>query len=324
MSKSCLESGTNLESYEDTESQVSLESRLNLPTRSGFVATLGRPNAGKSTLLNHLLGENLALVSHKANATRKQLQIIVPYAPLNAQIVFVDTPGIHHQEKLLNQYMLSQALKAMGDCDLALYLAPITDDVKHYQHFLELYQGKHILLLSKSDTCSNEAILAKMAEYQKFDKHFLALLPFSVKKGFDRDLLLKTIASFLPQSPFYYDDELLTPTSIKEIYKEMIRESLFENLSDEIPYEADVMLKRFEEGEKLDRIFAEIIVEKQSQKGVVIGKGGSSIKRISKCAREKILALSPKSVYLKLDVSVYKGWSKQKDLLKKIGYDFTL
>ena len=234
----------------------------------------------------------------------------MPYAPLNTQIVFVDTPGIHHQEKLLNQYMLSQALKAMGDCDLALYLAPITDDVKHYQLFLELYQGKHILLLSKSDTCSNEAILAKMAEYQKFDKHFLALLPFSVKKGFDRDLLLKSIASFLPQSPFYYDNELLTPSSI--------------NLSDEIPYEADVMLKRFEEGEKLDRIFAEIIVEKQSQKGVVIGKGGSSIKRISKCAREKILALSPKSVYLKLDVSVYKGWSKQKDLLKKIGYDFTL
>lgn len=307
-----------------SKSYESLESNANLPTRAGFVATLGRPNAGKSTLLNYLLGENLALVSHKANATRKQLQIIVPYAPLNAQIVFVDTPGIHHQEKLLNQYMLSQALKAMGDCDLALYLAPITDDVGHYEHFLELYQGKHILLLSKSDTCRSDEVLAKMAQYQNFDKHFLALLPFSVKKSFDRDLLLKTIANFLPQSPFYYDDELLTPTSIKEIYKEMIRESLFENLSDEIPYEADVMLKRFEESERLDRIFAEIIVEKQSQKGVVIGKGGSSIKRISKCAREKIAALSPKSVYLKLDVSVYKGWSKQKDLLKKIGYDFTL
>lgn len=293
------------------------------PTRAGFVATLGRPNAGKSTLLNHLLGEHLALVSHKANATRKQLQLIVPYAPLRAQIIFVDTPGIHHQEKLLNQYMLSQALKAMSDCDLAMYLAPVSDDVKHYEAFLRLYEHKaHILLLTKTDTCTQSELLAKIAQYQAFSQYFLALLPISVKKGFQREQLLACIASHLPYAPFFYDDELLTPASLKEIYKEMIRQSLFENLSDEIPYEADVVIKHFEEGVRRDRIYAHIIVEKQSQKGVVIGKGGSSIKRISQCARHKIASLSPKDIFLKLDVEVHKGWSKHKDVLKKIGYDF--
>ncbi|MCX2717360.1 GTPase Era [Helicobacter sp. MIT 21-1697] len=304
--------------------QIASISNPTLPPRAGFVATLGRPNAGKSTLLNHLLGEHLALVSHKANATRKQLQLIVPYKPLNAQIIFVDTPGIHHQEKLLNQYMLSQALKAMGDCDLALYLAPVSDDIRHYEHFLELYQGKHILLLSKIDTCTNEQILCKITQYQRFSDTFLELLPVSVKRGFDKEMILRTIASHLPFSPFLYDEELLCNVSLKEIYKEMIRQSLFENLSDEIPYEADVVIKTFEEGAEQDRIFAHIIVEKSSQKGVVIGKGGSGIKRISKCAREKIQSLSTKAIFLKLDVEVYKGWSKQRETLKKIGYDFTL
>lgn len=292
-------------------------------TRAGFVATLGRPNAGKSTLLNHLLGEKIALVSHKANATRKQLQMIVPYAPLQAQIVFVDTPGIHHKEKLLNQYMLSQALKAMGDCDLALYLAPVSDEVIHYEHFLHLSEGlPHLLLLTKIDTCTKEQLLQKIAQYQAYEKYFLSLLPISVKKGFERERLLHQIAMHLPTSPFFYDANLLTPTHLKEIYKEMIRESLFENLSDEIPYEADVVIKSFEEGAKLDRIHAHIIVEKQSQKAVVIGKGGSGIKRIGICARKKISSLSNKDIFLKLDVEVHRGWSKQKDILKKIGYDF--
>lgn len=292
-------------------------------TRAGFVATLGRPNAGKSTLLNYLVGENLALVSHKANATRKQLQVIVSYAPLQAQIIFVDTPGIHHKEKLLNQYMLSQALKAMGDCDLALYLAPVNDEVKYYEEFLNLSEGlPHLLLLTKIDTCTKEQLLQKIAQYRVYDKHFLSLLPISVKKGFDREHILQQIVAHLPQSPFLYDEELLTPATLKEIYKEMIRESLFENLSDEIPYEADVLMKSFEEGAKIDRIYAHIIVEKQSQKAVVIGKGGATIKRIGICAREKMCRFGNKAIFLKLDVEVYKGWSKQKDVLKKIGYDF--
>lgn len=292
-------------------------------TRSGFVATLGRPNAGKSTLLNHLLGEKIALVSHKANATRKQLQVIVPYPPLQTQIIFVDTPGIHHKERLLNQYMLSQALKAMSDCDLALYLAPVHDEVAHYEKFLELSSGKpHLLLLTKVDTCSKDELLCKIAQYQVYDKHFLSLLPVSVKKGFNRQEILHNIAMSLPQSPFFYDETLLSPAPLKEIYKEMIRESLFENLSDEIPYEADVLIKHFEENNKKNKVYAHIIVEKDSQKAMVIGKGGNSIKRIGIDARKKMSVFNDKEVFLKIDVVVHRGWSKQKKALKKIGYDF--
>lgn len=294
-------------------------------SRAGFVAVLGRPNAGKSSLLNALLGQNLALVSHKANATRKQLQLIVPYQALNAQIIFVDTPGIHYQEKLLNQYMLAQAMKAMGDCDLALYLAPITDEIHYYEEFLRLCEGrKHILLLTKSDMCNGDEVLSCIARYQQFQGEFLALMPISIRKGFEHEKILRLIASHLPFSPFYYDNEILSPASLKEIYKDLIRESLFENLSDEIPYEADVIIKHFEEKPNILRIFASIIVEKSSQKGVVIGKAGSSIKRISRQARKRLMEISECAIYLKIDVEVRHGWSKKKETLKKIGYDFTL
>ncbi|WP_300449345.1 GTPase Era [Helicobacter mastomyrinus] len=300
-----------------------MNTQANITTRAGFVAVLGRPNAGKSTLLNHLLGERIALVSHKANATRKQMQIIVPYPPLQAQIIFVDTPGIHHKERLLNQYMLSQALKAMGDCDIALYLAPVSDDVAHYEKFLSLSENiAHILLLTKTDTCSKDELLRKIAAYQAYSKHFLALFPISVKKPFDKEQLFHHIALHLPHSPFYYDEELLSPSTLREIYKEMIRESLFEKMSDEIPYEADVMIKHCEEGETQHRIYAHIIVEREKQKAMVIGKGGSGIKRLGINARQKMQLFSGKKIFLKLDVVVYKGWSKQKDVLKKIGYDF--
>ncbi|WP_199741459.1 GTPase Era [Helicobacter sp. MIT 05-5293] len=298
-----------------------------IPTKSGFIATLGRPNAGKSTLLNYLIGENLALVSHKANATRKQLHLIVPYedAHCKAQMIFVDTPGIHHQEKLLNQYMLSQALKAMSDCDMALYLAPISDEIKHYEDFLQLAQGvKHLLILTKIDLYTKEQVLHKIAQYQVFQDTFLELLPISVKRGFDKNQFLSCIASHLPISPFLYDEEILTTTSTKEICKEMIRESLFENLSDEIPYESDVIVTHFHQMPQLDKIYARIIVEKPSQKGVVIGQDAHTIKRIGIAARRKIELFTQKHIFLKLDVEVRKGWSKQKDKLKKIGYDFTL
>lgn len=295
-----------------------------IATRAGFVAAIGRPNAGKSTLLNHLLGEELALVSRKANATRKQLQMIVPYTPLNAQIIFVDTPGLHHKEKLLNQYMLSQALKAMSDCDILLYLAPVSDGIESYVEFLTLSKNKaHILLLTKTDTCTKEQLLSKIAQYQAYEEHFLALLPVSVQKGFDKSRILHTIASFLPYSPFFYDESLLSPALLKDIYKEIIRESLFEKLGDEIPYESDVLITQCNESLECDRIYANIIVEKQSQKAMVIGKSGSSIKRIGIYAREKMMKISGKKIYLQLNVEARKGWSRQKALLKKIGYDIT-
>lgn len=297
-----------------------------MTSRAGFVAVLGRPNAGKSTLLNFICGQNLALVSHKANATRKRMNFIIMHACKNgekAQIVFVDTPGIHKQEKLLNQFMLQEALKAMGDCDLSLFLSPVYDDLKHYEEFLALCEDRpHILILSQCDKVSKTEVLQKIQEYSRFEDRFLALVPIECKKNFDPSMLLETIASFLPHSPLLYDEEILTTSQMREIYKEIIRESLFENLSDEIPYESDVVIEKFIETPTINKVFAKIIVEKESQKSMVIGKGGTTIKRIGKNAREKLEILEEKKVFLQLNVFAQRNWSKTKEGLKKIGYDF--
>ncbi|MRI83105.1 MAG: GTPase Era [Nitratiruptor sp.] len=298
----------------------SSQSTSSNPTKAGFVALIGRPNAGKSTLLNWLLGEKIAMVSHKAQATRKRLYAIVMYK--NAQIIFIDTPGLHEKERLLNKFMLEEALKAMGDCDLILFLAPVTDPTTHYERFLQLTNKPHILVLTKIDMVSNEALLQKIAQYQKYQDRFLELVPVSVKKNIGKEELLEAIVKHLPEHPYYYDPELLTTEHIRDIYKELIREALFENLSDEIPYESDVIIDKIEESPTLDRVYATIVVEKPSQKGIVIGKGGATIKRIGKRARQLLEQFSGKKIYLELFVVVKRGWTKNKKELERIGYIF--
>lgn len=290
-------------------------------TKAGFVAVIGRPNAGKSTLLNWLVGERLAMVSHKANATRKRMKFIIPHQ--DAQIIFVDTPGLHQQEKLLNQFMLQEAIKAIGDCDLILFLAPSSDSVAHYEEFLRLAAGKkHLLLLSKTDTLDNAKLLQKIDQYAAHADSYEALIPVSVKKGLGREAILNEVVKHLPPSPPLFDEDILTTENYRQLYKELIRESIFENVSDEIPYESDVVIEGFEESERLDRVHATIVVEKESQKGVLIGKGGATLKRIGKDAREAMEQLSGKKIFLKLFVKVQKGWSKDKKHLLEFGYDF--
>ncbi|WP_457745250.1 GTPase Era [Sulfurimonas sp.] len=290
-------------------------------TKAGFVSLIGRPNAGKSTLMNSLLGENIAMVSQKANATRKRSNAIVMHE--NAQIIFVDTPGLHEKEKILNQYMLDEALKAMGDCDLIVYLAPITDSTEHYEKFLKLNNSKvkHIIVLSKIDQVSQEKLFKRIASYNQYANHFEALIPVAIPKKIGHQDLLNTITKLLPESPYLYDPEDLTSELVRDIYAGFIREGIFENVSDEVPYESDVIIDSIEEETGIDRIYATIIIEKESQKGIIIGKGGESIKRIGKSAREKIERLSGKKVYLNLQVTVKKGWTKDKNFLKEIGYD---
>jgi GTP-binding protein Era len=290
-------------------------------TKAGFVALVGRPNAGKSTLMNWLLGEKIALVSQKANATRKRSNAIVMHE--DDQIVFVDTPGIHEKEKLLNQYMLEEALKAIGDCDLVVYLAPASDSIEHYEKFLKLSKGrKHIIVLSKIDQVSQEKLLKRISQYNHLSEHFEALIPMSVTKSVGRQDLLDTIVKNLDESPYLYDPEDLTTEMLRDIYKEFIRESIFENISDEIPYESDVLIDRIEEDGPVERVRATIIIEKESQKGIIIGKGGSAIKRIGRDARAKIEKLIDKQVYLDLFVSVRKGWTNDKKFLNDMGYEW--
>jgi len=293
-----------------------------ITTKCGFVATVGRPNAGKSSLLNWLVGEKITMVSQKANATRKRSNVIVMNG--DDQIVFIDTPGIHIKEKLINQYMLEEALKAIGDCDLILFLAPVTDKVCHYEDFLLLNKKNtpHILLLTKTDFVTQAEVFDKIEEYQKYQDKYTSLITVSIKKGAKQKDILDSIVKYLPVSPPLFDTEIMTTSHLREIYREFIRESIFDNISDEIPYEADVVIDRVEEKDNIDVIKATIVVEKSTQKGMIIGKGATAIKRIGYNARRKIERLTKKKVYLELFVSVKKGWTKNKSSLKEMGYNF--
>ena len=293
-------------------------------TKCGYVSVVGRPNAGKSSLLNWLVGEKIAMVSHKANATRRRSNIIVMHE--DDQIVFVDTPGIHETEKLLNQFMLDEALKAMGDCDLILFLAPVTDSLKYYVDFLEKNKKntKHILLLTKIDFVNNDELMLKLKEYEKYQEKYEAMIPISIKKATKKSDILDVVVKYLPEHPYLFDPEIMTTEHLRDLYKEFIRESIFENISDEIPYEADVMINKIEEKPNVDVIRATIIVQKDSQKGMIIGQQATAIKRIGKAARIKIEKLSGKKCFLELFVSVKKNWTKNKDALKSMGYDIDI
>ena len=287
-------------------------------TKAGFVAIIGRPNAGKSSLMNYLLGEKIALVSQKANATRKRLQAIVMHE--ENQIIFVDTPGLHEKERLLNKFMLDEAIKAIGDSDLTIFLVPLGDSTEDYERFLKLTKRKHIILITKMDTGSSSELLKTMARFAPYEQHFEALLPFSINKNVGKVELLGEISKLLPESPYLFATDILTMENLRDIYREFIREAIFENISDEIPYATDVLIDQVEEKPKVEHIRATIIVEKDSQKAIIIGKNGAAVKRIGMSARKKIETLTDKKVYLDLFVSVKKGWSKDKDALKSFGY----
>jgi len=292
-------------------------------SKSGFIAVVGRPNSGKSTLLNHLIGEKLAMVSKKAQATRKRMNIIVMHK--GHQLIFVDTPGIHKKERLINEFMLEEALKAMGDSDLIIFLAPVTDRLDEYEKFLALDESKrakHIVLLTKIDFVKQGDILKKLGEYQKYQDRFEAIIPFSVKKKVGKEALLDEVVKHLPHSPALFDTDIMTTDNIRDIYKELIRESIFENLSDEIPYESDVTIEKIDESDTMDRVYATIIVEKETQKGIIVGNRGEGIKRVGKFARKQLELFSQKKIYLDLHVSVKKGWSKSRSGLEEQGYIF--
>ncbi|WP_103631485.1 GTPase Era [Campylobacter concisus] len=288
--------------------------------KSGFVSIIGRTNAGKSSFLNALLNEKIAIVSHKQNATRRKINGIVMNG--EDQIIFTDTPGLHESNKAINQLLINQAIKSMGDCDLIVFLAPIHDDTSDYEKFLALNPEKpHILVLTKVDESSNVKVLEKITQYQKFQDKFAALLTFSTKQPTYKKPLLDEICKLLPEHEYFYDPEFLTPTNEKEIFREFILEAIYENLSDEIPYLSDAIIKSVKEKTGITEIYASIITERDIHKSMIIGKNGETIKRIGIFARKLIQNLTNSKVFLKLDVVVKKGWSKEeKSLNQIIGY----
>jgi len=252
--------------------------------KSGFVGVLGEPNAGKSTLLNWLVGEKIALVSKKANATRKSANAIIMHK--DNQIILVDTPGIHDQERLLNKYMLNEALKVLGDSDLILYIADVRKDT---------------------------------SGYKKFDT-YIDIITISSTQNINREILLDKIVEHLPVHPYYFDSEIITTENVRDIYKELIREALFNRLEDEIPYESDIIIEKIIEKPDIDKVYAQIITQRDSQKSMIIGKKGAKIKEIGILARKLLQDFARKKIYLELHVKTVHNWTKKKSMLEEVGY----
>ncbi|MEB2817444.1 GTPase Era [Campylobacter upsaliensis] len=285
--------------------------------KSGFISLIGRTNAGKSTLINSLLEEKIALVSHKQNTTRRKIKAIVMQG--DNQLIFIDTPGLHESKTSFNQLLIQSALKAMKDCDVIVFVASIFDEISDYEKFLALKpQIPHLVVLNKVDLAKNEEVLQKLSEYAKFSGDFQAILPYSCKQKSYKQALLDEIIKLLPKHEHFYDPAFLTPSSEKELFRDFILESLYENLSEELPYCSEVLMQNVKEKSNLFIIHAQILTDTNSHKAMIIGKEGATLKRIGKNARIKIENLTQKKVLLKLFVVVKKAWQKDENFSKKM------
>lgn len=283
--------------------------------KSGFVSLIGRTNAGKSSFLNYILGEKISLVSHKVNATRRKINGIVMHG--DDQIIFVDTPGLHESNKMMNKIMVEVALNAIGDSDLVLFLAPIHDSTENYEKFLNLHNAvNHIVLLTKIDEANDEKIVQKLSEYQKFQDKFGAIIPINIKKNVFKRQILDEICKFLPEHEYFYDPELISSTNLRDIYRDFILESIFENTNSELPYSTDVIIEKVNETPNLISIYAKIITDTQSHKQILIGKNGDTIKRIGIKSKKLISAFSKVKIYVKLSVFVKKSWKNDENSIK--------
>ena len=198
-------------------------------TKCGYISVIGKPNAGKSSLLNHLTSQNMLIVSKKANATRKRSNIIITQD--NAQMIFIDTPGINYEQRMLDKFMLDESTKATSDSDVVLFLSYVNDDMSAYEDFVAKNNKKHIVLLTKCDMVNAQKIAKKLTAFAKHSDKYEAIIPISLKR-LNEQTLFDEIIKLLPNSPFLYEDDISSTMYLRDIYKELIRESLFENLSD--------------------------------------------------------------------------------------------
>lgn len=291
--------------------------------KSGFVAIIGAPNAGKSTLLNRFLGQKISITSRKPQTTRNRI-LGVMHLP-KAQMIFIDTPGIHKTREDFNAKMVERAFAALEDVDLILAMADAADpDVESENLFVNHLKGLRkpvILALNKIDRLDKDRLPGLAASWSAVHP-FLAVIPISARHGTRMPELLEIMETALPQGPPLFPDETLTDMSERFITGEMIREKVFRLTGQEIPYATAVTVERFTEkkGGSLISIDAVIHLEKDSQKGILIGKGGSKLKQIGEAARKDIERMTGAKVYLKLFVRVQKNWSKDTRALQRFGY----
>lgn len=298
---------------------------MNKSFKSGFVAIIGRPNVGKSTLLNQLLGQKIVIATDKPQTTRKRIKGILTNK--EGQIVFVDTPGVHKPLNKFGEFLLDEARVSVPDADLVIFLVDGSEpagkgDKWIAENILSQVKVPMIIVLNKVDKVKN---LAKIEEnlmtYKILFQKNLQTLKVSAKTGRNKDNLVNNIMDKLQEGEMLYPEDIVTEETMREVAQEIIREKILNNTKEEIPHSVAVLIEKYEEKETIDRIYASIYCETKSQKGILIGKGGSLLKIIGTEARLELEKIVEKKVYLELNVKVEKDWRKNNKSLKAFGYD---
>ncbi len=296
---------------------------MNESTKSGFVTLVGRPNVGKSTLMNRLIGQKIAITSNKPQTTRNRIQTV--YTSEQGQIVFLDTPGIHKAKNKLGEYMVNAAESTFSEVDVILWLVEPTTFIgageRHIAEQLKKVKTPVILVINKVDTVKREEILIFIDTYRKI-YDFDEIIPVSALKGDNTDTVIEQIFKYLPYGPCFYDEDTVTDQPMRQIVAEMIREKALRILDEEIPHGIAVSIDSMKERKNgMYDIDATIVCEKDSHKGIIIGKGGAMLKRIGSAARRDIEDLMETKVNLQLWVKVKKDWRDSDFLLKNYGFD---
>ena len=290
--------------------------------KSGFAALIGRPNVGKSSLMNHLIGQKIAITSKKPQTTRNRIQTV--YTSEEGQIVFVDTPGIHKAKNRLGDYMVNVAQRSLKEVDVVLFLVEPTDYIgageQQILSQLRKINTPVILVINKIDTVKKEELFGFIDVYRK-EMDFAEIVPVSALKNDNTDELIRCIMKYLPYGPAFYDEDTVTDQPQRQIVAELIREKALRSLNEEIPHGIAVTIERMKWRGQIVDIDATIICERESHKGIIIGKQGAMLKKIGMNARKDVEDLLESKVNLQLWVKVKKDWRDSEFLLKNFGYD---
>ena len=290
-------------------------------TRTAFIAIVGRPNVGKSTLMNHLLGEKVAIVSNKPQTTRTRIAGILTEG--EDQFVFIDTPGVHHAKNKLGEYMMKTVRSSVGSADAVILIAdaghPAGEIEKNLIGQIKKAELPAVLVLNKIDLINSAKLAETITEYAALHD-FEAVVPTCAETGKNVEEVLDEVTPFLYESDWMFDEDSLTDQPERQIASEIIREKLLRTLFDEIPHGTAVVIEDFEEDERIIKIRAEIYCEKQSHKGIIVGKGGETLKKIATFAREDMEAFFGMKVYLNLWVKVKEKWRDDALSLNNFGF----
>ncbi len=292
--------------------------------RSGFAALIGRPNVGKSTLMNHLIGQKIAIMSEKPQTTRNRIRTV--YTDARGQVVFLDTPGLHKAKNKLGEYMVNVAKRAVREVDVVLWLVEPTTFIgvgeRHIAGQLAGVKPPVILVINKIDMVKKQEEILTYIDAYKDICDFAEIVPVSARKGKNTDRLMDVIFKYLPYGPMYYEEDMVTDQPMRQIAAELVREKALRMLDDEIPHGIAVTVERMSERKDgMIDIEATIICERESHKGIIIGRGGQMLKRIGSTARGELEKELGAKVNLQVWVKVRKEWRDSEALMKSCGYD---